>query len=123
MDDKELEAFARKTFENPELDEPSTNFDYLVMEKIREQSIQISSQPILSTYKWILIGLFCIGIIFTSFYFNSGSSKYNLDQFNQFLGKIHLNYTTSISIILGGLFVIIQVLFLKKLHKKNLANQ
>ena len=123
MDDKELEAFAKQTFENPRLDEPSTNFDYLVMEQIRVQSIEISSKPILSTFIWSLIGLFCIGIIFASFYFNTGSSKYNFIQLDQLIGNIQLNYTTSITIVLGGLFILIQVFFLKKLHKKNLADQ
>jgi hypothetical protein len=123
MDDKDLEAFAKQTFENPILDEPSTNFDHLVMEKIRAQSIEISSKPILSKFKWSLIGLFCIGIIFGSFYFNTGNSRYNFDELNHLIGKIEFNYTTSITLILGGLFILIQVLFLKNLHKKNLANQ
>lgn len=124
MKEEELEKFVDGIFADKQLDEVSSNFDYLVMQKIQNETLQISAKPIISPFKWVLIGLFVVGIITAGFFFNTGSNSGNISKIRNLFDGIFsadLNYITIVGIIVLGLFILIQVVFLKNLHKKSLA--
>ena len=125
MKEEDLEEFAKEMFKDEQLDTPSSNFDYLVMQEIQAVSLKVASQPVLSPFKWILIGLFAAFVLAMSFFFNTGSIDSNWNVWKNWLSAFDgfsLGYTTTLALLFGGVFVIIQIVFLKKMHKKNLAD-
>lgn len=122
MKEQDLEEFAKEMFKDEQLDTPSSNFDYLVMQEIQAVSMKVVTQPILSPFKWILIGLFIGFVLFASFYFNTGDTSENWVLWKNITSSFQwfdLSYTTTLAISIGGIFLIIQLVFLKQLHKKN----
>lgn len=124
MKEEELEKFTENLFRDEKLEEAPSNFEYLVMQKIQAETLKIASKPIFSPFKWVLIGLFVIAVVVTGFYFNTGDNPGNISKINNILNSIwhvDLSPITLVSIVILALFIVFQVLFLKVMHKKNLA--
>lgn len=121
MTEKELEEFAKDVFKDEQLDAPSSNFDYLVMHKIQQESVQIVAKPVLSATKWIFVGVFVGALVFLGFYLDAigYSSKYN---FSSYFQNVDVNPTVVISLLIALTFIFIQIIFITKLNKKTSPN-
>lgn len=124
MKEEDLEKFTDDLFREEKLDEVASNFEYLVMQKIQAETLEITAKPLISPFKWTLIGLFAITVVFVGFYFNTGDNPGNISKINNILNSIwhvDLSPITLVSIAILALFIVFQVLFLRVMHKKNLA--
>ena len=130
QEDKHLNHLAKKIIKETSLESPSFNFTYTIMSQIKviEASRTTIYKPLISKTRWIFISIILFGVIlYTIFGSNTESSSWltrvDLNVLSNFkpanlLSSLTIPKTVTYAVVLFGLMLSIQIVFLKR-HLNN----
>ena len=130
QEDKHLDHLAKKIMKEGSLESPSFNFTNAIMSQIKALEINSTTtyKPLISKTAWVIISIILCGIILYALFSSSTESSgwlSNVDfsVFSNFklttlLTGNTIPKTVTYSVVLFGLMLSIQVLFLKRHFNK-----
>jgi capsular polysaccharide biosynthesis protein len=128
---KELNAFTKKYVKDIKEEQPSFNFTASIMNALETQEEKVVVKPtvLISRKVWFLIAAIFVAIIFIPFKQSEKSfieipqldfSMFDKFQFSSILNSISISNITYSAVLLFGLMVIVQVIFLKNHFEKRI---
>ena len=130
QDDKHLDHLAKKIVKEAALESPSINFTHAIMSQIEalEMSSATMYKPLISKTGWVVISMVLLGVILYAVFGSNteGSgwlSTVDLSVLSNFkltnlLSGVAIPKTVTYCVVLFGLMLSIQVLFLKRHFNK-----
>lgn len=130
---EELDAFAKKYIKEITPEKVSSNFTSNLMKEIRNIEVSkttIKSAPLISKKVWAILTLLFASLFIIPFQ-SSQEKQFNLSeidwsflhkfQLSNFIGELSISTTVFYAIILFGVMIFIQIMYLKKHFEQKLA--